>query len=266
MALGKGIGLAGLFDLASGDVRQRVRRTPSHRIKVPHHRRPRSRAAAPAVWRQRCHPTHSGSPRVDIRRYGSADARRRHRKTGREIVILCDLLCWNSQQRRPDLSRYLGMIVHMSISSLPAHQAERQGLSRPSLEYIDFCSFACRIHADRRTDCSAIARPVSVALLASAGLPIEREEAQDAALSRPDARKMTKSNSAESPHHSAQGQTRPAKSPNCLSSVWAKAEMVSTRGFEPPTPGFIPLRLSPPSTCCRRSWSGLSLHHEPFGL
>jgi len=22
--------------------------------------------------------------------------------------------------------------------------------------------------------------------------------------------------------------------------------MVSTRGFEPPTPGFIPLRLSPP--------------------
>lgn len=129
MALGKGIGRAGLFDLASGDVRQRVRRTLSHRIKVPHHSRPRSRAAAPAVWRQRCHPTHSGSPRVDIRRYGSADARRRHRETGREIVILCDLLCWNSQQRRPDLSRYLGMIVHLSISSLPAHQAERQGLS-----------------------------------------------------------------------------------------------------------------------------------------
>ena len=23
-------------------------------------------------------------------------------------------------------------------------------------------------------------------------------------------------------------------------------KMVSTRGFEPPTPGFIPLRLSPP--------------------
>ncbi|KKZ88535.1 hypothetical protein RPHASCH2410_CH05120 [Rhizobium phaseoli Ch24-10] len=34
--------------------------------------------------------------------------------------------------------------------------------------------------------------------------------------------------------------------------------MVSTRGFEPPTPGFIPLRLSPPLP---RSWSGLSLHH-----
>ncbi len=36
-------------------------------------------------------------------------------------------------------------------------------------------------------------------------------------------------------------------------------EMVSTRGFEPPTPGFIPLRLSPPLS---RSWSGLSLHRK----
>lgn len=35
--------------------------------------------------------------------------------------------------------------------------------------------------------------------------------------------------------------------------------MVSTRGFEPPTPGFIPLRLSPPLS---RSWSGLSLHRR----
>lgn len=40
-------------------------------------------------------------------------------------------------------------------------------------------------------------------------------------------------------------------------------KMVSTRGFEPPTPGFIPLRLSPPLA---RSWSGLSLHHEPKPL
>ncbi|TQN61936.1 hypothetical protein FLX27_09715 [Agrobacterium tumefaciens] len=45
-------------------------------------------------------------------------------------------------------------------------------------------------------------------------------------------------------------------------------KMVSTRGFEPPTPGFIPLRLSQPSRRHRtgRSWSGLSLHHEPSGF
>lgn len=40
----------------------------------------------------------------------------------------------------------------------------------------------------------------------------------------------------------------------------SKSRMASTRGFEPPTPGFIPLRLSPPLA---RSWSGLSLHHWP---
>lgn len=37
--------------------------------------------------------------------------------------------------------------------------------------------------------------------------------------------------------------------------------MVSARGFEPPAPGFLPLRFSPP--CCEAcSWSGLSLHHN----
>lgn len=36
--------------------------------------------------------------------------------------------------------------------------------------------------------------------------------------------------------------------------------MVSARGFEPPAPGFLPLRFSPPRyQAC--SWSGLSLHH-----
>ncbi len=39
--------------------------------------------------------------------------------------------------------------------------------------------------------------------------------------------------------------------------------MVSTAGFEPATPGFIPLRFSPPAfhSCL---WSGLSLHLEAF--
>ena len=39
--------------------------------------------------------------------------------------------------------------------------------------------------------------------------------------------------------------------------------VVSARGFEPPAPGFIPLRLSSPCPwAC--SWSGLSLHHSPL--
>ena len=40
-----------------------------------------------------------------------------------------------------------------------------------------------------------------------------------------------------------------------------RVRMVSAAGFEPTTPGFIPLRLSPPP--CGRSWSGLSLHPRP---
>ena len=39
--------------------------------------------------------------------------------------------------------------------------------------------------------------------------------------------------------------------------------VVSTAGIEPATPGFIPLRLSPPLP---RSWSGLSLRHWPRPL
>ncbi|WP_210237383.1 hypothetical protein, partial [Mesorhizobium sp. M8A.F.Ca.ET.161.01.1.1] len=34
-------------------------------------------------------------------------------------------------------------------------------------------------------------------------------------------------------------------------------EMVSTRGFEPPTPGFIPLRLSPPPCLVGKGVRGL---------
>lgn len=40
--------------------------------------------------------------------------------------------------------------------------------------------------------------------------------------------------------------------------------LASAAGFEPTTPGFIPLRLSPPPT--GRSWSGLSLRHRPEAL
>ena len=41
------------------------------------------------------------------------------------------------------------------------------------------------------------------------------------------------------------------------------AVMASPAGLEPATPGFIPLRLSPPPA--GRSWSGLSLRHGPRG-
>lgn len=42
--------------------------------------------------------------------------------------------------------------------------------------------------------------------------------------------------------------------------------MVSTAGFEPATPGFIPLRFSPPAYSLNCSWSGLSLHLEALNF